>query len=150
MSEKNKAQQFILGNSKLNDAGTARTVNQSAYLEHMQEVHLITPETLKKVAEAEREFVTGAIAVATDDLAKLVTASKKAGEDPSDLSASVRISRPSGPVTTEVRAERVTTNPATGAKITHHGVVAVKVRSKTMIDPKAAEHAESVIGKLMA
>lgn len=150
MAEKNtKAQEFITAHSKLNDAGDARAVNQSAYLDYMQNTHLITPETIKAVSTAERELVTGAMEVATSDLAALITKAKAAGDDPSELSAAVRISRPGGPLSVDVRAERTTTNPSTGAKIVNHGVVGVKVRAKTLIDPAAAKVCEGIISGLL-
>lgn len=144
-----KAHTFISENSKLNEAGDARSMTQSAYLTFMQDQHMLTPETVKAVAAAEKDLVSGAIKVATEDLSKLITAAKKSGEDPAELSASVRISRPNGPLSTDVRAERTTTNPATGEKIVHHGVVSVKARTKAMIDVDAAKTTETHIAKLL-
>lgn len=150
MPDTNKAEQFIMDHSKLNEAGDSRSMTQSAYLTYAQEQHHLTPETIKAVTALDKDLVTGAIQVATADLSKLITTAKKNGDDPSELSAAVRISRPNGPLGTEVRAERITTNPSTGEKITHHGVVSVKVRSKTMIDTEAAKQTEGIISALLA
>ena len=146
---KNSAETFILGHSKLSDDGTSRTVTQSDYLKLVQEQHNIEPGVVKALAVAQKDIVSGAIAVATADLANAIAAAKKNGDDPRELEADVRISQPGGAVTVGVIGERTTTNPKTGDKIINHGVVSVKVRSKTLIDPDAAKDAREKIAKLI-
>jgi len=149
VTEKHKAHEFIANNSKLNEAGDARSVTQSNFLAFGQEVHMLTPDTIKEVSTFKKDIITGAQMVATDDLERLIKAAKKSGDDPKECTASVRISTPEGPITVETRGERTTTNPSTGEKIVHHGVTSVKVRAKTMIDPDAAKATEARISKLL-
>jgi len=145
----NKAKAFIQEHSKLNEAGDARTMNQKDYLKYFEEVKLIPPEQVKGVAAGDKEIINAAVMLGTSDLVPLIAEAKKNGDDPSELSTTVRISRPSGPIITEIRSERTTTNPSTGEKITHHGVSSVKVRSKGQIDPTVAQETENLISALL-
>lgn len=142
-------EKFINDHSKLNEAGDVRSLTQESYFGFMEQ-HQLTPQVLKSVTAAEEQLVTGMITVATHDLSKKIAEAKKNGDDPTELSSSVRISRPSGQLATDVIAQRTTTNPRTGEKLTQNGVVTVKARTKGMIDGEAAKKTAETIGKLLA
>jgi hypothetical protein len=146
---KNPTEEFILEHSKLNETGDIRTMVQESYFKYQEEFHQLPPQVLKSVAEGERTYAAGATGVAARDLASQIAVAKKNGDDPSDLVSSVRVSRPSGQLSVEVRAERTTTNPKTAEKLVQHGVVIIKARTKGMISPDAAEEARKMISGLL-
>ena len=154
-----KAKAFIQANSKQNERGDSRSMTQTSYLNYFENERSIPPETLKAIAHGERDLIAAATQVATEDLSALITKAKKNGDDPTELEAYIRISRPNGPLTVEVKAQTVSQRPVRPGeevgpdgpeKIIKHGTVNVKARLKAMIDPNAAAETASIIGNLLA
>lgn len=154
-----KAKAFILANSKQNDKGTSRSMNASAYVTYFADERMITADQLKAVVAGDKCLLSASIAVAADDLAKLIPIAKANGEDPRELEVDLRISRPSGPLTVEVKAQQVSQRPVRPGeevgpdgpeKIIKYGYVNAKVRLKSMIDPDAAATCAAFIGEMLA
>lgn len=145
-----KAQKFIADHSKMQEDGLTRTVTQADFLRYLQDEHQINSEVIKTKAVGEKQLISGAIAVASIDLANAVTEAKKNGNDPADLSAKIRIARPDGALSLEVHAERIHTNPRDHSKSTHYGVVGLRAKTNVLIDASAAERARDLIATHMS
>lgn len=143
-----EAKKFILENSK--EVRGVRVMTQNSYLDFMESQHHITPDTVKAMTVAERTLVSGAIGVGTADLIDAINKAKAAGEDPTEVSSSVRISRPNGQLKVDIDAETNPSNPKTGERYTKHGSVSVSARQKTLIDPDVAHHTQEIIAKHLA
>jgi len=143
-------EEFIRERSKMNPDGTIRMLPKTAYLDFFQEHQQISPDVLKGVADGERAFADGMTRVGTQDLVALVIAAKAAGDDPADLVSSVRVSRPNGQLSADIRHTRVTTNPRTRESLVQHGVVIFKARVGDLISKDAAEEAREEIMKQLA
>ena len=128
---------------------TVRNVTQSGYLSYMADVHQITPETIKAFTLAEEQLVTGAIEVTCADLSERIGTAKKAGDDPEDLAAVLKIARPGGQLRVTMTAAQTVPNPKTGERHVRHGVVSVRVRTDSMIDDGAVKTSQETIAALM-
>lgn len=146
-SELTATEKFILDNSKHADG--VRTMTPTNYLNYMETVQQITPETVKAVAVGDQTLASGLITVGTSDLAEAIKAAKKSGEDPSELVAVVKVGRPGGQMKVSVAAEATVPNPKTGERHTKYGVVTVRLRTSTMIDEDAVKRTQEGITALM-
>jgi hypothetical protein len=142
-----EAKSFILTNSKT--TGSVRSVTQSSYLDYLKEHHQITPETVHALKDAEVKLVTGAIEVATEDLAHKIKEAKKAGEDPQELHGTVKIARPDGQLKIDVDAHFESRNPKTQESLVTYGRVSVRAKAESLIDDTAEKRARDTITKLM-
>jgi hypothetical protein len=162
------AHDFIMGNSKLatvdalpgetTDEGeiigaraatSTRTVLQSSYLDYMESIHQLPPTMVKAVASAQRDFTSGAVTVATADLVAAIERAKAAGEDPSNLSAVIKVARPDGQLRVGVNAQGSVSNPKTGERSTQYGVVTVRTRTAALTDDAVVQHTHDIIKGLM-
>ncbi len=142
------ASDFIAAHTTNTDG--RRSMTQKDYLKFAHDNHQLSETALKAARTMNAELLNGGIELAASDLATNIAAAKSAGEDPSDLKAQVRISRPDGQVTVSVLASRTTPNPKTGERITRHGVVKLKAKLDSMIDKDAASATADAIRAAMA
>ena len=143
-----EAARFVHENSK--EVRGVRVMTQTGYLDYMESQHHISPDTVKAMTTAERALISGAISVGTEDLITAINKAKEAGEDPTEVSSSVRISRPNGQLKVDIDAETNPSNPKTGERYTKHGTVSVSARQKTLIDPDVAHQTQERIAKVLA
>lgn len=146
----NEAADYIRANSKVDvkNGTTTISVTQKHYTDFMKS-NGVEPEVLKAVDRVERDLVSGCIDVASTTLVAAITAARDAGDDPSDLRATVKIARPQGAIQTTVHGLEHPRNVATGEILDQHGRVKVRVVTNRMVDQDAATAASDRIRAAM-
>ena len=149
ISENAKAQEVNEKESHLHK----HTLTQAQYLEAAKQQG-IPEDTLKALHDFRVDLTSATVHFLTDKLSHHVKESKKAGNDPSDLTEELKIPTHDGSTTISIRARqeyqipshmRKEGSPDTSVK---HGVITIKEKTTRTLDKEVAEHASEVIGKL--
>ena len=150
---------FIAENAKTQEVNENKKNVQSHSLTQSQWVDAakangITEEALKAMHTFRTEFTGAAVHVLTDKLAERVKESKKAGDDPSDLTEQLKVTTHDGSTTVAIRAREeyqiptLMQKPGQPTTSVKHGVITIKEKTTRTLEKEVAEHASNVISKL--